>query len=122
MNDIIMNMFIFFFISFSLLYTFKDSIPKKIDVNLPESSNAVSYEETGVISIELRPDGSVRVDGRETLAADIGMMLKDILTKTPDASVVLYADKACSFSSVVSVLDELEGIGVHKASVAALDK
>ena len=36
MTDIIMNMFVFFFISFSLLYTFNPQRESKIKVNLPK--------------------------------------------------------------------------------------
>jgi biopolymer transport protein ExbD len=36
MTDIVMNMFIFFFVSFSLLYTFNPHQESKIKVNLPK--------------------------------------------------------------------------------------
>ena len=36
MTDIVMNMFIFFFITFSLLYTFNPQQESKIKVNLPK--------------------------------------------------------------------------------------
>src|SRR3989338_1945596 len=38
MTDIVMNLFIFFFISFSLLYTFNANRESKIEVKLPEGT------------------------------------------------------------------------------------
>ena len=53
MTDIVLNMFIFFFISFSLIYTFNQIKVSKIDVNLPRASSAIALEgsEKAVLAI-----------------------------------------------------------------------
>jgi len=44
MTDIVMNLFIFFFISFSLLYSFDPSRAKQIKVNLPMAKNVMALD------------------------------------------------------------------------------
>ncbi|MDD5270763.1 MAG: biopolymer transporter ExbD, partial [Candidatus Omnitrophica bacterium] len=62
MTDIIMNMFIFFFISFSLLYTFSPQRIQKLDVKLPEADNIVPIEEKNQINISITGDGAIYLD------------------------------------------------------------
>ncbi|MDD5583801.1 MAG: hypothetical protein PHV55_01915, partial [Candidatus Omnitrophica bacterium] len=51
MTDIVMNMFIFFFISFSLLYTFNADRLKKLGVNLPRAKNTNPLQNTQRVNI-----------------------------------------------------------------------
>jgi len=56
MTDIIMNMFIFFFISFSLLYTFSPERIQKLDIKLPEATNTAPLENKNQVDIVLTGD------------------------------------------------------------------
>ena len=57
MTDIVLNMFIFFFISFSLLYTFEPSRAQKLEIKLPKASNTTPLGEEEQLSITLTNEG-----------------------------------------------------------------
>ena len=64
MTDIVMNMFIFFFISFSILYTFNPTRVSKVDVKLPKASSAVSLEGSEKTILAITKDGEYLVKGK----------------------------------------------------------
>lgn len=57
MTDIVLNMFIFFFISFSLLYTFNPM--KKLDVKLPKAEHASTIKDKEQITITISADATL---------------------------------------------------------------
>ena len=120
MTDIIMNMFIFFFISFSLLYTFNPNRVQKLDIKLPKAANASNIEKQDQVNILLSKDGPTYlgediVTNRELKAA-VASKLKD----NPELIVILRADKLVSFTKIVDVLDLLTELGITNLNIAAV--
>ena len=118
MTDIVLNMFIFFFISFSLLYTFSPSKPSKIDVRLPKASSAISIEgsEKAVIAINKR--GEYFFSDKRIGLADLKKALEKAVKENPSIGVMLKIDSAARFDSVVRALDIINGLNIQKVSVA----
>src|SRR6266508_5730748 len=61
-TDIIMNMFIFFFITFSFLATFHKSNEGQVDVNLPKAASATPPAEKKGLSVNLTKEGGLFLD------------------------------------------------------------
>ncbi|MFA5335790.1 MAG: biopolymer transporter ExbD [Candidatus Omnitrophota bacterium] len=120
MTDIIMNMFIFFFISFSLLYTFSPQRIQKLDVKLPEANNVVPIEEKNQISISITGDGAIYVDKDKVTSSGLRDKLAAKHKENPKAAVVLKADKSVRFKQIVGVLDLLTELKVTRLSIAAI--
>ncbi len=120
MTDIIMNLFIFFFISFSLLYTFNPHRVQKLDVKLPKAANASNISKQDQINITLSKEGPIYlgddiVTGRE-LKQSMGVKLRN----NPELVVILRADKLVSFHKIVEVLDVLTELGITNLNIAAV--
>ncbi|MDD5135793.1 MAG: biopolymer transporter ExbD [Candidatus Omnitrophica bacterium] len=122
MTDIVLNMFIFFFISFSILYTFNPAKISKIDVRLPKASSVVSIEgaEKAVISINRR--GEYFIGDDKIKAADLEKALSGKLKENASLGVMLKVDDLAKFDSVVRVLDVINALKIEKVSVAAFKK
>ena len=120
MTDIIMNMFIFFFISFSLLYTFSPQRIQKLDVKLPEADNIVPIEEKNQINISITGDGAVYLDKDKVTSSGLKEKLAAKHKANPKATVILRADKSVRFKQIVSVLDLLTELKVTRLSIAAI--
>src|SRR5438552_18662045 len=58
-TDIIMNMFIFFLITFSFLATFHKSNEGELDVNLPKAASATPPAEKKGLSVNLAQEGGL---------------------------------------------------------------
>jgi biopolymer transport protein ExbD len=118
MTDIVMNLFIFFFISFSLLYTFNANKESKIEVKLPKG--AAKSESAGakplVISVT---QGNEVYIGKERVLPDALKKEFDSRSKSiGDAGIVVRSDKTASVETLVRVLDAAKQSGIGKLGVA----
>jgi biopolymer transport protein ExbD len=118
MTDIVMNMFIFFFISFSLLYTFNPTKESKIEVKLPEGRVESEGESRGPLVVTVTAKNEIYIAGErisvERLDADLAARSQE----DKQAGVLVRADKAAAVEQLVKVLDAAKQAGVAKLGVA----
>ena len=120
MTDIIMNMFIFFFISFSLLYTFNSNRVQKLDIKLPKAANTSNIENYSQVNISLTNEGMIYLGedavNIRTLKEKISLKRKE----NPNLVVILRADKLVAFKNIVNVLDTLTELGITNLNIATV--
>ena len=122
MTDIVMNMFIFFFISFSILYTFNPARVSKVDVKLPKASSAVSLEGSEKTSLAITKDGEYLINDEKKDAKSLKECLASLAKDDPSMGLLLKVDSRTKFSNVVSVLDMINELHIERVSVAAIKK
>jgi biopolymer transport protein ExbD len=122
MTDIVMNMFIFFFISFSILYTFNPARVSKVDVRLPKASSAVSLEGSEKTILAITKDGEYLINDEKKDAKGLKERLAFLAKDDPSMSLLLKVDSRTKFSNVVSVLDMINELHIERVSVAAIRK
>lgn len=120
MTDIVLNMFIFFFISFSLLYTFSPARISKIDVRLPKASSAISLKGHSRAILVITKDGEFFIDDERIAPEGLKKTLKEGLDEDPNFSLLLKVDNATKFDNVVKALDVINELNIQKVSVAAV--
>ena len=120
MTDIVLNMFIFFFISLSLLYTFSAARMSRIEVRLPKASSAVMPEGSEKIILAINRHGEYFIDDTKIDGRRLKSLLKSRTEDNPDTGVMLKVDSSSRFSSVVTALDAINELGIQKVSVAAM--
>ncbi|MDD5079792.1 MAG: biopolymer transporter ExbD [Candidatus Omnitrophica bacterium] len=120
MTDIVMNMFIFFFISFSLLYTFNPNRVQKLDIKLPKAANTSNIENYSQVNISLSNEGMIYlgedVVNIRTLKEKISLKRRE----NPGLVVILRADKLVAFKNIVNVLDTLTELGISNLNIATV--
>ncbi|MFA5199289.1 MAG: biopolymer transporter ExbD [Candidatus Omnitrophota bacterium] len=119
MTDIVLNMFIFFFISFSLLYTFEPFRAQKLDIKLPKAANTIPMGEEEQLSITLTNEGALYLGKESVTIKDLKSMISLKHKNNPRFSVILRADRLVRFKQVVNILDILSGLGITRLSIAA---
>ena len=119
MTDIVLNMFIFFFISFSLVYTFSSTRVQRLEVKLPKAANT-SPAEGDQATITLTNEGIMYLDNDYTNLKDLRDRLAGRLKQAPSLSVVVRADRLVAFKHVVAVLDMISGLGITRLSIATV--
>ncbi len=123
MTDIVLNMFIFFFISFSLLYTFNPSQAKHIKVNLPSAKHVTSPQgKSETVRISLSSEGPVYLEGDVVTAGELEAQLSARVKAHPTLTVIVEIDRLVPFKNVVRVLDVLNGLGVERLRIAAQEE
>ncbi|MCU0651166.1 MAG: biopolymer transporter ExbD [Candidatus Omnitrophica bacterium] len=120
MTDIVLNMFIFFFISFSLLYTFNPQRLQKLDVKLPKAANTSGMEKMEQINITMTNEGVLYFEQDVVTMRELKDKVRRGYSQNPSVAVVLRADRLVNFKTVVSVLDMLTEIGVSNLNIAAV--
>lgn len=123
MTDIVLNMFIFFFISFSLLYTFNPGKAKHIKVNLPKAKNVVQAQGKDASEmITLSSEGPIYLNGEVVTVDELGSGLESSLKRNPSMSVIVEVDRLVAFKNVVRVLDILNGLGIERLRISAQEE
>lgn len=120
MTDIVLNMFIFFFISFSLLYTFSPERVQKLDIKLPEAENTATIEDKKQIEILLKADGSVYIGKDRVSLSGLRDAVKARYKATSGMSVILRSDRTVYFKQIVNVLDILTELKINRLSIATV--
>jgi len=122
MTDIVLNMFIFFFISFSLLYTFEPFRAQKLEIKLPKASNTTPMGEEEQLSITLTNEGVLYLGKELITTKDLKSKISSSYKNNPRLIVILRADKLVRFKQVVNILDILSGLGITRLNIAAMQE
>ncbi|MFA6385010.1 MAG: biopolymer transporter ExbD [Candidatus Omnitrophota bacterium] len=122
MTDIVLNMFIFFFISFSLLYTFSPQRVQKLEVKLPKAAHATAIDKSSQLNITMTNEGVLYFEQDVVTMRELKDRVRHKYGANPALIVVLRADKLVNFKTVVSVLDMLTEIGVNNLNIAAVNE
>ena len=117
LTDIIMNLFIFFFISFSLLYTFNTNKQSEIKVNIPKG-RADLEQFKGPVTLSITKDNSIYFNSEKIEFKDLTASLSKDIDKTKDSGLVIISDKEASVDTLVKVLDTSRGMGINKLGIA----
>jgi biopolymer transport protein ExbD len=120
MTDIVLNMFIFFFISFSLLYTLNPEVIKKLGVQLPKSKNVADMPKKIKVIITLTAEDIIYLNKQAVTLKELKERLISLKSSNNLIMVSLHADKSVEFNSVVNVLDILNEAKITPISIAVM--
>lgn len=118
LSDIIMNLFIFFFISFSLLYTFNPQQESKIKVNLPQGMTDVRVQGESPLIVAINAKNEIFIG---SAVVPLPLLVKRIGELSPEAKkqgMIVKADREASVNYFVKVLDAAKQAGIEKLGVA----
>lgn len=91
----------------------------EMDLDLPRSQAGKSDRETHLLVVNVRRDGSIRVDGREVTADGLRQRLRAAAARNKDQSVLIRGDTSVQFGAVALALDACLGAKLSRVSVAA---
>jgi len=122
LTDIIMNMFIFFFITFSFLATFNKSKEGQVDVSLPKAASATPRPEKKGVSVNLTKDGKLLFEKEAVTLEQLKSRFQAEKTTGAEITVIVRADKEVSHGRVVEVMDLARTEGLNKLAIATQSK
>jgi biopolymer transport protein ExbD len=117
-TDIIMNMFIFFFITFSFLATFQKANEGQVDVSLPKAASATPPQEKKGLSVNLTKDGGLFLDRQPMTLEQLKAQFLAEKATGAEVTVVVRADKEVSHGRVVEVMDLARTEGLSRLAIA----
>lgn len=121
-TDIILNMFIFFFTAFSLVYTFNPARESRISVKLPQADVKSPPDQTDPITITINSRNEVFLNNRMRPLHEIQPELQSLIFLNKNRPVIVRADKNVAFDRVVQVLEVTKKSGVERLGIAIEEK
>jgi biopolymer transport protein ExbD len=111
--DIVFIMLIFFIVTTSFI---KES---GVDVNRP-SANTAERKEHGNILIAITANDEIWIDKRPVDVRAVRANVERLKAESPEASVVIQADKDSKNGLLVQVMDQVHLAGILNISIAAV--
>jgi biopolymer transport protein ExbD len=121
-TDIILNMFIFFFTSFSLVYTFNPTRESRILVKLPQADIKAPADQKEPLIVTINSRNEVFLNNRQKSLKDLKTELQSLIAFNKMRPVIVRADKSVVFDRVVQILDVAKNSGVERLGIAVEEK
>lgn len=122
LTDIILNIFIFFFTAFSLVYTFNPARESKISLKLPQADIRTPIEKRNPVIINIKSRNEIFLGNRPKTLRELKSDLEAVVARDKEHPVIVRADKAVVFDDVVQVLDVAKNAGVERLGIAVQEK
>jgi biopolymer transport protein ExbD len=121
-TDIILNIFIFFFTAFSLVYTFNPTRESRIIVKLPQADIRSPVDQAEPIVVTINNRNEVFLKNQPQNLRNLKTELESLLAFNKLRPVIVRADKSVVFDRVVQVLDVAKNAGVERLGIAIEEK
>jgi biopolymer transport protein ExbD len=112
MLDIVFIMLIFFIVTTSFIK------PSGLDYNKPEASQATTQKSANIF-IGVSKTGVIKMENRQVDIERVTANVERMLAESPEAAVLIEADKEAQHGLVVKVMDNVKKAGIDKISVSA---
>lgn len=122
LTDIILNIFIFFFTAFSLVYTFNPTRESKIIIKLPQADIKAPVDQKEPIIITINSQNQIFLNNKPKLLRELKIELQSLISFNKMRPVIVRADKNVIFDRVVQVLDVAKNAGVERLGIAIEEK
>ena len=113
LTDVALTLLIIFMITTPLI------LQSSVKVNLPEAASGKPLTSTRQINITVSEDNSVYLDDKLVTRKELISKVKMLHRDNPELEVLLFSDKAVRFKNIVSILDDLNEIGIRNLNIAA---
>ncbi len=113
LTDVALTLLIIFMITTPLI------LQSSIKVNLPEAASGKPFTNARQISITVSNDNAVYIDNKLVTRKDLISQVRTAHRENPEMEVVLFSDRMVRFKNVVSILDDLNEIGIKNLNIAA---
>jgi len=121
-TDIILNIFIFFFTAFSLVYTFNPTRESRIIVKLPQADIKTPVDQKEPIVVTINSRNEVFLNNKPKSLKALKTELESLTAFNKARPVIVRADKSVVFDRVVQVLDVAKNAGVERLGIAIEEK
>ena len=121
-TDIILNMFIFFFTSFSLVYTFNPARESQIQIMLPKAEVQPEAVKRKPVIVNIDARGEVYLGNRVIPLSQLTSAVKQALGGDPLTPVIVRADKSVVIDLAVKVIAAVSKAGAVQQSIAVEEK
>jgi biopolymer transport protein ExbD len=119
LTDIIMNMFIFFFITFSFLATFHRAREGQMEVNLPKAASTTQPPaEKRSLVVNLTKEGGLFLNREPITVEQLRARFHQEKGQGGEVTLIVRADQEVAHGRVVAVMDLARTEGLNRLAIA----
>ena len=120
-TDIILDIFIFFFTAFSLVYTFNPQRESHIQLKLAQADIRPQPVQSQPLVVNVDARGRVFLGGRPVALERLAAQVSSALAGDPLLPVIVRSDKGVVFERVVQVIEAVTAGGAGQLAIAVED-
>ena len=109
---------VFLLLVFFIYAMLSMAVHRGLPVLLPTSSSA-KIDQTLLLSITVKSDGTVYVDNNQIDLDDLESFLKAKTISDKEIGILLFADRSLSYQNLFRVLDQIRTAGIYRISLQA---
>lgn len=121
-TDIVLNLFIFFFTAFSLLYTFSPAREGNLAVTLPQAGARPAERGREPLVVIVAAGGELFLGADAVPRRELAAALSAALVCEPGRPVVVRADRLVPLETVVEILELARAAGAAEAGIAVRER
>lgn len=122
LTDIVLNLFIFFFITFSFLATFHKLGETQMDINLPQAASAVQPLERRGLMVMITREGGLFLEREAVTLEQLQERFRQSLAQGAEVQLIIRADQEVAHGRVVEVMDLAKTAGIQRLAIATQPK
>jgi biopolymer transport protein ExbD len=111
---------VFLLLVFFLAATTFSSEEVEMELNLPEATTGESAQESRLLTINVREDGSISVDGRVVSMEGLAQKLRAAAARDRKQRVLIRGDTRAQLGVAVQAFDACRAASLRSVSIAAL--
>ena len=115
--DIVINLFVFFFVTFGLFATFDAKQKSLLPIALPQSNRIPSPKTADPLALTMTRGGGLRLGFRPVTLPQLKRAVDYELSMRKGKNIKVQADRAISVQQLVSVLDILRETKAQAISI-----
>lgn len=115
--DIVINLFVFFFITFGLFATFDVNHRGTFPISLPHASNVSGQKSNLPLVLTIDQNGQIYVGPRKIDLAKLREVVHYEISSRKDKTILVRADRSLPLQKFVTVLDLLRKTKARSVSI-----
>ena len=109
---------VFLLLVFFIYAMLSMAVHRGLPVLLPASSTA-KIDKTSTLSVTVKTDGTVYVDGKRMSLENLAGFFKKRADMDKDTGVLLFAERTLSYQQLFRILDQIRMAGLNRISLQA---
>jgi len=122
LTDIVLNLFIFFFITFSFLASFHKLGETQMDINLPKAASAVQPLERRGLMVMITREGGLFLEREAVTIEQLQERFRQSMAQGGEVQLIIRADQEVPHGRVVEVMDLAKTAGIQRLAIATQPK
>ena len=115
--DVVINLFVFFFLAFGLAASFDTPHKGTVPVQLPRGGHVAETSHKEPLALTVKRDGKIYFGARRLALSDLTEAVNGLMAEKKSKNVIIQADRHGQLNQLVPILDRLRQTNANAVSI-----